>query len=371
MQLINPEPLQCLQAGRALAALAVTAFHLSLMMGEPRYGGDAVLWDWTQYGRLGVDFFFVLSGFVILHAHQQDIGQPSALPRYVWRRLVRVYPVYWLYTGGFAVLVLAGLGRHSSLPGDTLDWLSAWSLVRLTPAEPPLYVAWSLFHEMAFYALFALLILNRRLGLCLLAAWGLLCLWLGGHPGDDPGSIRLTYLSAVNLDFLLGAAACLLAQRIRPWAWLLLGGALLLGSIPWLWPLQSSAAYLLASTGMAAVLCALAILERERGCRFPGWWLRIGDASYSLYLLHLPIGGLLLKALSLMHLPVWIGPVSLAAAVLAATTALSVLAYQVVEAPLVRRLRSASRSHPAGLAGSAAAAAARPVAASLRDAPRS
>ncbi len=371
MQLINPEPLQCLQAGRALAALAVTAFHLSLMMGEPRYGGDAVLWDWTQYGRLGVDFFFVLSGFVILHAHQMDIGRPSALPRYVWRRLVRVYPVYWLYTGVFAALVWAGLGRNSSLPSGVLDWVGAWSLVRLSAAEPPLYVAWSLFHEMAFYALFALLVLHRRLGLCVILAWGLLCLWLGGHPGDDPGSIRLTYLSAVNLDFLLGMAACLLARRVRQWPVLLLGGTLLLGSIPGLWPLETRAAYLLAGTGMAAILCALAVLERARGCRFPAWWLRIGDASYSLYLLHLPIGGLLLKALSLLPLPAWFGPVSVAAVVLAATAGLSVLAYQAIEAPLVRRLRSAWQPHPAAAAGSLSAAAARPLGASLRDAPRS
>lgn len=371
MQLINPEPLQCLQAGRALAALAVAAFHLSLMMGEPRYGGDAVLWDWTQYGRLGVDFFFVLSGFVILHAHQRDIGQPSALPRYAWRRLVRVYPVYWLYTGVFAALVWAGLGRNSSLPSGVLDWVGAWTLLRLSPAEPPLYVAWSLFHEMAFYALFALLVLHRRLGLCVITAWGLLCLGLGGHPGDDPGSIRLTYVSAVNLDFLLGMGACLLARRLRQWGVLLALGLLLVGSIPWLWPLQSSAAYLLASSGMAAVLCALAILERERGCRFPGWWLRIGDASYSLYLLHLPIGGLLLKVLSLLPLPMWIGPVSLAAGVLAATTALSVLAYQAVEAPLVRRLRSAWRSQPASPGSPVSPATARSLAASLPDAPRS
>lgn len=370
MQLINPESLQCLQAGRALAALAVTAFHLSLMMGEPRYGGDAVLWDWAQYGRLGVDFFFVLSGFVILHAHQRDIGQPSALTRYVWRRLVRVYPVYWIYSGVFAALVWAGLGRNSSLPNSVLDWVGAWSLVRLSPAEPPLYVAWSLFHEIAFYALFALLVLNRGLGLCVIVSWGLLCLWLGGHPGEDPGSIRLTYLSAVNLDFLLGMAACQLARRLRQWGMLLAVGLLLVGSIPWLWPLQSSAAYLLASSGMAAVLCALAILEREWGCRFPGWWLRIGNASYSLYLLHLPIGGLLLKVLSLLPLPLWIGPVSLAAGVLAATTALSMLAYQTVEAPLVSRLRSSWRPHPAGPPEAVSAGGARSVPA-WRDAPRS
>ena len=58
-----------IQLGRALVALAVAAFHLSITFSDPRYGGQAVLSEWTNRGNIGVDFFFVLSGFIILKAH--------------------------------------------------------------------------------------------------------------------------------------------------------------------------------------------------------------------------------------------------------------------------------------------------------------
>ena len=71
--------LKCLQAGRALAALAVVAFHLSTAFSDPRYGSHSIGQAFTRHGNLGVDFFFVLSGFIILNAHARDIGRP--LPR--------------------------------------------------------------------------------------------------------------------------------------------------------------------------------------------------------------------------------------------------------------------------------------------------
>ncbi|NBQ54213.1 MAG: acyltransferase, partial [Proteobacteria bacterium] len=59
--------------------------------------------------RYGVDFFFVLSGFIILHAHMDDIGRPARLGRYLWRRAVRVYPIYWIcLTLSVGALVVMG-----------------------------------------------------------------------------------------------------------------------------------------------------------------------------------------------------------------------------------------------------------------------
>jgi len=52
----------------------------------------------AQFGHAGVDFFFVLSGFIIFFVHGKDIGKPSRLPHYVWRRFIRIYPVYWAVT---------------------------------------------------------------------------------------------------------------------------------------------------------------------------------------------------------------------------------------------------------------------------------
>ena len=60
---------------------------------------------------------FVLSGFIVLHAHAPDVGRPAALGRYLWRRFARVYPVYWLYLGVYlALLALAGHYRFEPRP---------------------------------------------------------------------------------------------------------------------------------------------------------------------------------------------------------------------------------------------------------------
>jgi exopolysaccharide production protein ExoZ len=71
-----------IQSCRGLAAIAVAAFHLSIDVGDHRYLGHQILRWLTWRMNLGVDFFFVLSGFIILLAHEKDIGQPHRLRRF-------------------------------------------------------------------------------------------------------------------------------------------------------------------------------------------------------------------------------------------------------------------------------------------------
>ncbi len=63
------------------------------------------------FGHAGVDFFFVLSGFIILHVHAGDIGRPVRLGHYLQRRFTRVYPFYWVV---FLLALLAMGLRHAS-----------------------------------------------------------------------------------------------------------------------------------------------------------------------------------------------------------------------------------------------------------------
>ncbi len=332
--------LQSLQVGRAVAALGVTAFHLSLMMGEARYGGEAVLGDWTALGKLGVDFFFVLSGFVMMHVHREHIGQPGAWPAYAWSRVVRVYPVYWLYLTLFVGMVGAGIGQSATFPASAAEWLSAYSLLRFSPADQPLYVAWTLFHEIAFYALFGLLILHRGLGPLALSAWALLCLWQFQDVGTLPPDAWLTYTALPNLHFLLGMGAHWLWRGGHA-GWLaLLAGAGLLVAMPVSGLLQQPGGGLGVGAGCALVLAGACALERRHAMRWPRALLAIGDASYSLYLLHLPLAGLVLKVLTGSGARQSMGGLGSFALTMVATSCLAWLAYHWVEAPLLRWLKA-------------------------------
>lgn len=83
-----------IQVGRGIAAMMVVLFHLGGAMSAEKYFGDLTYIRLFRFGSAGVEFFFVLSGFIIMYAHQKDIGRPDALAYYARRRAVRIYPSY-------------------------------------------------------------------------------------------------------------------------------------------------------------------------------------------------------------------------------------------------------------------------------------
>ena len=88
--------LRILQVFRGLAAAALVFEHLRFH-GLMRQG-VAVLPEIFGYGHLGVDFFFILSGFIIQHVHWDDHGRPERAGDYLWRRIARIWPLLVVMT---------------------------------------------------------------------------------------------------------------------------------------------------------------------------------------------------------------------------------------------------------------------------------
>ncbi|WP_076068892.1 acyltransferase family protein [Sphingomonas montana] len=196
-----------IQALRGVAAVAVILYHVARHL--DRAHGTPALMRIFQAGHAGVDLFFVLSGFIILFVHGRDIGRPARLPHYARQRLTRVWPIYWVALA--ATVVLAMLGTTG--PPDPARLI--WSVTLLPSAQPPvLGLAWSLRFEIVFYAIFALLILNRTLGIAALIGWAAVLLFLpaGAAPGALAGQLRDPY----NLHFFLGMAVACAARRAIP-----------------------------------------------------------------------------------------------------------------------------------------------------------
>lgn len=150
--------LEWLEVMRGGAALWVLLHHSKQSVDY--FVSDMGLQPWFANGYLGVDFFFVLSGFIIAFAAHRLLQRGGGLRDYATARIIRIYvpylpigiAIYLLY------LLLPGLSEAARSPSLLT------SLTLLPDNRPPaLSVVWTLVHEMTFYALYALLFVQRVL----------------------------------------------------------------------------------------------------------------------------------------------------------------------------------------------------------------
>lgn len=219
---------------RFVAAAWVLLYHLQGPLNQLHLLIPVVA-DVLRVGRLGVDLFFALSGFILTHTYLRRLG-PGLRARgtldFWWLRLARIYPVHivMLFVAGVAVVAQA------KVTGDALDrdWLNPIDftknllLVQEWGPEPQRgwnFVAWSLSMEWLAYLLFPLLILllwtlHRRLATPLLVvAWvaALAPLIVYGLSTSDPyytDNWGSTY--RILTEFTAGAITYLIVCRFLP-----------------------------------------------------------------------------------------------------------------------------------------------------------
>ncbi|MES2987631.1 MAG: acyltransferase, partial [Pseudomonadota bacterium] len=153
--------LRALTSVRGLAAWMIVLFHIRDAMPWLPHKLLAVL----NHGYLAVDFFFLLSGFVIWNSYAERIreGGAAALPEFFKRRIARIWPLHIVMLGfGLALALLlnaAGRDTHdfplSELPLHVL-LLQNWGFTSHLSWNDP---AWSISCELAAYLLFPLLAL--------------------------------------------------------------------------------------------------------------------------------------------------------------------------------------------------------------------
>lgn len=262
--------IQSLQAGRALAALAVVSFHVNLAAHD--FGRDHLHVPLFQFGYLGVDFFFVLSGFIIYHS---TAGRGRSVADYAWARFRRVYLPYLPMGVGLAVL-------YSLLPGlsegnRSWSWLPTITLLPVS-SHTALVVAWTLKHEILFYALFGLFYFcgQLRAGLVI---WGAAII-----AARIAGITDIIPVALINLEFLMGIVIAMMYRAGRG-HWLIM----LLAPLPFAaWVLLGGAREwsVLVGLSLAFLILPLAQLEAEGRLKVPYVLTFLGAASYSIYLAH-------------------------------------------------------------------------------------
>jgi peptidoglycan/LPS O-acetylase OafA/YrhL len=329
-----------IEAGRGLAAATVVLYHAARHL-DKAYGASAAMAVF-KFGHAGVDFFFVISGFIILFVHHNDIGRPERLRHYLGRRAIRLLPVYWIALAG--AVLLTTLGTHH-LPAPTA-LINSVLLLPVTQ-KPLLEIGWTLQHEIVFYAIFSVMILHRTAGIALFGLWASIIattVWIGHPLFGLPPAIS----SAFGGEFFIGMAVAGIMIHTQPRhavALLLLGAALFAavaaaedaGFING----YKDLARLLYGVPSALLVVGAAEWSRTMRGKVPAWLAAMGAASYSIYLFQFMFIGLIWRVWQVAGLD-RTGHLKLCFPVLVASAiAGGIVVSRTLEYPLMRRLRRA------------------------------
>ena len=339
---------------RAVAVLSVVAFHL-------RY------W-WLPGGFVGVDVFFVISGYLISRIIQREIESGSfSFKRFYARRICRIFPA-------FAVMAIVAslFAYHYLFPTDLVIYARSLISAMLSvsnfyfwettgyfgvdAATQPLLHTWSLAVEEQFYLLLPMFLIflqrrfmalrSRAVVLLFLASLGLSCYLVFSHPDAAFYLIPTRaweLLAGTILTFrcFSGTASRLVRETAS-----LAGTGLILLSI---FGLSATTPFPGAAAFIPCLGTALIILGGHAGCTAIGTILStrpvrfVGQISYSMYLWHWPI--IVFQRQYAFLVPnegtLWAGHPYLGrnAAVIAVTLVVSILSWRFIEQPFRLRRR--------------------------------
>jgi exopolysaccharide production protein ExoZ len=330
---------------RGLAAVLVVVDHASGIMGLPRFLGEDP-GKFLVYGAVGVPIFFVISGFIMaVISLDRDFAGRLTINEFYRRRFVRIVPFMWGCVVVFNLLRYVGTGAF--------DWGPFWRAMVLWPVgDLRPNVLWTLRYELLFYLLFGFAMLGAVHRRWLLVAWFLSPFLWWFLRRIAPESLLPSAAIREWVDFFAGNAAVpfgagfglgLLyirdSRAMRPrftggFPSVLAFGLSLFLLLALINPAYEDFWVSAAVSGVCAVLVWFGICLRPSGGWMSDFGHFLGDASYSIYLVHNAVLLVLLTVAAKMHLNtnIWVIYGGLVAAAIAGGCAVHVL----VERPVVR-----------------------------------
>lgn len=276
-----------LQIYRGLASALVVIHHISAS--SVYYVRYPIFGDIFHVGWSGVDFFFVLSGFIITNVHFNDIGNSFKLPTYFLKRFARIYPTYWIIAS-LSLFLLFVMGKKE-INGEALSFVYILKSYMLVPSlyAPFVGVAWSLCFEVFFYVMFALFIWKGFKVLYYLMGIYLIVLYLNFYTIE--GNSLLKFLcNGYHIEFVFGCIVAVFSKKVNyshAKILLYLGVVLfaftyIMSYLNFLEKISLASRFLF---GIASSLIILGSLKVNTRYGYKSLVL-LGDASFSLYLVH-------------------------------------------------------------------------------------
>ncbi|UOA08554.1 acyltransferase [Methylobacter sp. S3L5C] len=327
-----------LQAIRAFAAIAVMLFH-----------GTQILHERLHYlflnnlfipGFSGVDVFFVLSGFIIFYTSSPE---KSNVGIFLKKRFIRIYPIYWIVT---ILLIISFLFSPSSEQSYKSDLGIILGSFWLYPQKQYIVgVAWTLTYEVIFYLVFALTYLRKPIFLLYAFIGWITAILLFYFFNIKTNIFAIDVLTnPIILNFSFGCLVAFVYKRhseITHSEWFFWGG-LILFVLMWsiFYQLKSSNAEAFTDDmarvylfGIPASLLIFGALYLPMAV--PGLLVYLGDASYSLYLVHGTVLSILIKIVLKSNYGTLFANFSGAIILFISTLAISCCFYSLVEKNLL------------------------------------
>ncbi|MEV4084320.1 acyltransferase family protein [Nonomuraea fuscirosea] len=336
----RPERLYEIDGLRLLAALCVVLFHYVF---SGWAGGKTTVTfvtesAWAKYGYLGVDLFFLISGFVVL------MSAWGRTPRqFVVSRVVRLYPAYWIGIAITAVVtVTLGQGLFQvSLPQVLANLTMFQSVPNIENVD---VVYWTLWAEMRFYLLMlAFTFIGMTKGRIMAGLWGWLALTFLVELGLLPGVADLVVQSEFSHYFIAGMALFMLYRfglsvQIALLVPICLGNAVYRAigyaeAVGTRYSVTYSPAIITAVVVLIFLIMTFVALRVTRVLARPAL-VTAGALTYPLYLLHAHVGFILFA-----RLEDTVNKYVLLVAMIAVMLGAAYLVHRFVERPLAPRLK--------------------------------
>ena len=302
-----------LQVFRGIAALMVVFHHEWAAFAHFFHVENEIFGFLAALGKYGVDFFFVLSGFIITYSNYEKAGRISGTKTYIVNRVLRIYLPFL----PMSVLMLLLYYLFPTVSeGQERDISLITSLTLVPAGKPALTVAWTLVHEMMFYLLFLSWFFSKRIWYGIVIAWTIIIIYLNYlSPGFNwSSSAFLHYFgSFYNLEFILGFLSALLIKQRGVQNKFVFGTSGLLVMVCFIvlkWVTREetssySGMNLILAFGLALIMIG-SIGTKIDKVSSKSILMILGNASYSIYLVHNPAISVLMR--SFLKLPDFVPP---------------------------------------------------------------
>lgn len=283
-----------LQFLRGIAAVVVVAYHTHglIIKRASELGAEHTFWlaenQFLKIGAIGVDVFFVLSGFIIFYTSRHS----SDMWLYVKKRVVRIYPIWFVAIFFMSIIAI--------LPGTSavFEWKHVLYSLLLIPhytdgsLTPFLKVGWTLNYEILFYSLFGIcLILTKNKRLELITGI-IVFLWVISTIINSNLALFSLLQNPILFEFVIGgwlaklylSGFTITKKQMYVLVVFALVWLLLFFFSSWLWKYSS----LISRAPIAVSFFLIAVFyEPIRDWKVPNLFIYLGDASYSIYLFHM------------------------------------------------------------------------------------